>query len=163
MTRSSIWACFSLLKIHLKAPFSCLGCRSEEIHMDALQLWSLKCPQTPHPYFCTSGHYENGQGELRELREPYGSNNGWTEKRDVWKGKKKNETRFLEVFFAPTFRTTWMKSLALCGLRPCSWRVHASKEEAWATISTLFPTQSGNPGRMQRQPRRNARECKTTR
>ncbi len=38
-----------------------------------------------------------------------------------------------------TFRTTWMKSLVLCGLRPCSWRVQASKEDAWATISTLFP------------------------
>lgn len=50
-----------------------------------------------------------------------------------------------------TFRTTWMKSLGLCGLRPCSCRVQASKEDAWATISTLFPMKSGKPGRMQHQ------------
>lgn len=39
----------------------------------------------------------------------------------------------------PTFRTTWTKSLEFCGLRPCIWRVQASREEAWATIRTVFP------------------------
>lgn len=63
-------------------------------------------------------------------RKPDGSNDGW-------------------VKWEQTFRTTWMKSLGLCGLRPCSWRVHASKEDAWATISTLFPTGGGGPGRME--------------
>lgn len=53
-------------------------------------------------------------------RKPDESNNRWTE----WE---------------QTFRTTWMKSLGLCGLRPCSCRVQASKEDAWATISTLCP------------------------
>lgn len=44
-----------------------------------------------------------------------------------------------------TFRTIWTKSLGLSGLRPCSWRVQASKEDAWATISTLFPTRGRKP------------------
>lgn len=45
-----------------------------------------------------------------------------------------------------------MKSLGFCGLRPCSWRVQASKEDACATISTLFPTKS-EEHRRQRQRR----------
>lgn len=50
-----------------------------------------------------------------------------------------------EVMTEPTFRTIWMKSLGVSGLRPCSWRVQASKEDAWATISTLFPTRGRKP------------------
>ena len=38
-----------------------------------------------------------------------------------------------------TFRTTCTKSLEFWGLRPCICRVHASREDAWATISTVFP------------------------
>lgn len=54
-----------------------------------------------------------------------------------------------------------MKSLGLCGLRPCSCRVQASKEDAWATISTLCPA-DGEEGvgrrssdRKQHRPRTN--------
>lgn len=88
-----------------------------------------------------------------ELRTPDGSNDGWMDRKvGCTKGKKKSHGPDLKKTCSEqTFRTTWMKSLALCGLRPCSWRVQASKEEAWATISTLFPTESGNPGRMQHQ------------
>lgn len=80
-----------------------------------------------------------------EPRKPDGSNNGWM------MGREKVGLDQTEICSEQTFRTTWTKSLALCGLRPCSWRVQASKEDAWATISTLFPTQSGNRGRMQHQ------------
>lgn len=58
-----------------------------------------------------------------------------------------------------TFRTTWMKSFGLCGLRPCSCRVQASKEDAWATISTLCPADGeegvgrSSSGRKQHRPR----------
>lgn len=53
-----------------------------------------------------------------------------------------------------TFRTTWTKSLGERGRRPCSWRVQASRDAAWATISTLFPTKGGSKERSQDQTMR---------
>lgn len=57
----------------------------------------------------------------------------------------------MEILMDGTFRTTWTKSLGLSGLRPCSWRVQASRDDAWATISTLFPTKGGSMDRIQDQ------------
>lgn len=37
------------------------------------------------------------------------------------------------------FRTICTKSLEFCGDKPWSWQVHASREDAWATIRMLFP------------------------
>lgn len=60
-------------------------------------------------------------------------------KKSIGKGRsyKGNQRRNWNATL--TFRTTWTKSLEFWGLRPCIWRVQASREEAWATNRTVFP------------------------
>jgi len=53
--------------------------------------------------------------------------------------RRQREKQLKWRMLTQTFRTTWTKSLEFWGLSPCIWRVQASREEAWATISTVSP------------------------
>lgn len=112
-----------------------------------------------NPRLCSSNHNRCGASfwgnQMKVVIDGQGSGMNQRKKKNRWTTSK-------QTCREQTFRTTWMKSLVFCGPRPCSWRVQASKEEAWATISTLFPKESGNPGRMQRQQCANPWACKRT-
>ena len=93
--------------------------------------------QLPHPGL--SHFFTGAKTQVRNLhrgdrccmlgKERRHKEEEWTE--NEWSTVGKSST--------PTFRTTWTKSLEFCGVRPWIWRVQASREEAWATIRTVFP------------------------